>query len=140
MAEVVKELESHEFTDRLDPIFRHISAESHQPFDPEFFYQNWRVFMGRGIARTWEIPGTVLGAIYYPHIYTGERRAVIMFWFALPEVRGTGRPIKLLDAFENTAEGLHKSCAAYIALAPERLRKILSRRGYAMSEEIWSKV
>lgn len=136
----VKELEPHEFTDRLAPIFRHIEAESGQPFDSVFFFFNWQHLMCSGIARTWEKPGTVLGALYYPHIYTGIRRAVVMFWFALPEVRGTGAPIKLLDAFESTAEGLHKSCAAYTALAPERLRKILSRRGYTKSEEIWSKL
>jgi hypothetical protein len=135
-----KTLKPCEFTERLEPIFRHVSAEVGLPGDAEYFFTNWRHLMDQGIARTWEIPGAVLGALFYPNIYTGKTQAVVMFWFALPEVRGTGSPMKLLDEFEKSAVGLHKSAAAHSMSSPERMRKIYRKRGYELSEEIWSKL
>jgi GNAT superfamily N-acetyltransferase len=140
MGYTAKELATHEFTEQFAPIIQHVATEARQGFNADFFFPCWRKLMEQKTARTWEIPGAILGSLFYPHVYTGEMRAVIMFWFALPSARGTGRPMKLLDAFEDAAKGLHKSCAAYAALTPERLRKILRKRGYELSEEIWSKV
>jgi len=139
MGHTAKELEPHEFTEEFAPIIQHVAAEAGQEFNADFFFPCWRKLMEQGTARTWSIPGAILGALFYPHVYSGKLRAVVMFWFALPEARGTGRPMKLLDAFEKAATGLHKSAAAYAALTPERLRGIFRKRGYAMSEEIWSK-
>lgn len=140
MGHTAKELAAHEFTNDFEPIIQHVATEARQEFSADFFFPCWRKLMEQGTARTWSIPGAVLGALFYPHVYSGKLRAVVMFWFALPSARGTGRPMKLLDAFENAAIGLHKSVAAYAALTPERMRKILRKRGYELSEEIWSKI
>jgi hypothetical protein len=95
--------------------------------------------MEQGIARTWEIPGAVLGALFYPDIYSGKQRAAVMFWFSEKRVRGTGAPVKLFDAFERAAEGCEvKSSAAHMNLVPQ-LRKFYLKKGYRLSEEVFSK-
>jgi hypothetical protein len=138
---MLKELKPHEFTERLKPIFDGIADEFGAPdrWNPAHFFPNWQRLMEQGIARTWEIPGAVLGALFYPDIYSGKQRAAVMFWFSEKRVRGTGAPVKLFDAFERAAEGCEvKSSAAHMNLVPQ-LRKFYLKKGYRLSEEVFSK-
>jgi hypothetical protein len=139
---MVLELKPDEFNERLLPIFEQTAHEVGKPerLVPSYFFPNWRNLMTSGIARTWELNGVILGALFYPDIYGGKKHASVMFFTSLPEVRGLGRAISVFDEFEKSAEGMQKSSAAYMALVPERLRKLYRSRGYELTEEIWSKL
>lgn len=142
---MVIHLKPEEFTaEQFAPIFKSIAAEIGKPerFKEEYFFPNWHNLMRTNISETYAVPGAVLGSLFYPDVFNGELRASIMFWFSLPEARGTGRPIKLLDKFEARASergAKMKSGAAFGALVPGRLRRIFEKRGYFLSEEIFSK-
>lgn len=134
-----------QFSDDLKPIFDHIEKENGEPdrLDWSYFQPMWRLYMGQGIAQSWatEKNDAVLGAMFYKDIFNGDLHGVVNFWFSLPEARGTGRPIKLLDAFEAECDRQNvksKKCAAFIGLTPEVLRHVLQKRGYKLTEEIWS--
>jgi GNAT superfamily N-acetyltransferase len=138
----VKELSASGFLEarpRLTPIFDYVSQEVNKPYKADWFFPYWSQLMDAGIAKAWETEGAVLGAVFYKDVYTGNEKASVMFFFALPEARGTGRPVKLLDTFEVFAGDRKKSIAAHMASHPERVRKLYSKRGYQLDEEIWSK-
>lgn len=140
---MVRELKPHEFTNRLEPIFRHVEKEAGRTDgNSEYLFASWQQWMTLGFARTWEDEGCVLGAIFAPHVFNGRSRAYVHFWFALPEARSTGRPIGLLDACEQAAKdaGCEKiSSAAYETLTPSRTKHIYEGRGYRLTESIFTK-
>lgn len=141
----VRELHSIQFTERLEPIFRHIEAESGIAgrFDPAYFFPHWRKLMELGIARTWEVEGAVLGALFANDTFNGRLMGLVMFWFALPAVRGTGAPLELLAEFESAAKKAGCkviSSAAYEGIKPMHTSRIYQNRGYDLTESIFSQV
>lgn len=140
---MIKELLPHEFTERLLPIFRHCEAEAGRTDgNPDYLFPQWRKWMELGIARAFEDDGCIAGVLIHPHLFNGRLRAHVSYWFALPEARGTGRPIGLLNKCEDVAKasGCEKiSSAAYASLTPERTGHIYHKRGYNVSEIIWTK-
>lgn len=138
-----KELQPHEFTDRLEPIFRYVEREAgRQPKSSAHMFTQWRKWMELGLARTWEAKDCVLGAIFAPHLWEGECRAYVHFWFALPNARRAGRAIRLLRACEHAARkaGCDTiSAAAYNDLSPEKTKYLYERLGYRLSETIFTK-
>lgn len=83
--DAVRELKPDEFTERLMPIFDSVVARVPYPgefINPGYFFPHWRNLMQLGIARTWEMPGdAVLGAVFAPHTFNGEKVGLINFWF-----------------------------------------------------------
>lgn len=142
---MIRELKPEEFDLSLDPIFRHVETEigeTGKRGNSDYFYKNWQHMMKAGIARTWADDGCVLGALFYPDCYNGSKRACALFWFALPEARGTGRPMGLLDAFEQASRetGCEViSIASHESVAPEKTQRIYEKRGYKMTERTFSK-
>jgi GNAT superfamily N-acetyltransferase len=141
---VTKELLPHEFTERLLPIFEHIERETgiSGRNNPKHFFPAWQRMMSIGVARTWENDGCVLGAIFTPELYSGKIQVHVIFWFSLPEARGTGRPHELLDACELAAKnaGAFKiSSSAHIKSAPARAAGAYLKRGYEETETLFTK-
>jgi hypothetical protein len=139
---MVKELKSHEVTERISPIFEHISQEAGVPFASAHFFPHWRRMMDIGVARIWENDGCVLGAIFSPDVFNGNLRGLVYFWFALPEARGTGRPSALLSEFEKAAAACgcrNISISSHVAVSPEYMERMLDQKGYEASELVFSK-
>lgn len=139
---MVKELSAVEFTERLSPIFEHISKEVGIPFAPEHFFPRWRALMEGNVARTWENDGCILGALLVPDMLSCKKRALVYFWFSLPEARGTGRTIELLEAAEQAAadDGCEKlSIASHSLVATDKTARIYQKRGYDVSETVYTK-
>lgn len=140
---MIRELQPTEFTERLEPIFRYCEQEAGRTDgNPAHLFPQWRNWMKFGIARAWENDGCILGLLIHPHIFSGRLRGFVSYWFALPEARGSGRPIELLDIAEQEAKkaGCEKiSSSAYSELEPERTGHIYNNRGYNVSEIIWTK-
>lgn len=140
----VKELTPNEFDMHLDPIVRHIETEAGQPgrYNPKHFYPVWQNLMKLGSARTWEAPGCVLGAIFFADVFSGDLYAAVHFWWSLPEVRGSGLPIRLFKRFELEARAAackRISVASYEALHPDNLNAVYPRLGYRLHETVFSK-
>lgn len=138
------ELNPSEFDKHLEPIFLHMEKEAAQPgrYNPEHFYPTWQKLMQLGIARTWEVPGCVLGALFFDDAFSGKRQGAVHFWWALPEVRGTGAPIRVFKQFERAARA--SGCKqllsyAYETLNPSNLHAVYPRLGYRQSETAFSK-
>jgi GNAT superfamily N-acetyltransferase len=140
---MVRELQPHEFTERLAPIFRHVEQEAGRTDgNGAYLFTQWRKWMEYGIARTWEDDGCVLGAIFAPHLFSGRVQAYVHFWFALPEARQTGRPMGIMQACIDaaTAAGCEKvSSAAFETLNPEKTKRIYEKLGFSLSESIFTK-
>lgn len=98
--------------------------------------------MKTGIARTWEVSGAVLGALFTHDLYSGKPRALLMFWLSDIPARVAGRPIALLNEFERAAKDFGAkriSVAQHRFVSPEKLAKVYAKRGYQVSELIFSK-
>lgn len=141
---MIRELQHTEFTERLSPIFLGIEQETGfvGRFNPNHFYPAWRRMMEIGVARTWEIEGAVLGAIFTPELYSGKIQAHVIFWFSLPSARGTGRPQELMVACEAAAKsvGAFKlSTSAHVKSAPERAERAYKKLDFEFSESVFTK-
>lgn len=141
---MVRELIYSEFDLSLEPIFNHISAEAGQKwrYNPDYMYQAWQSLMLQGIARTWHAPGCVLGALFYPDIFSGALFGAVHFWWSLPEVRGTGVPIRVFKAFEAAAK--EARCKTIFSCvhedtAPHMLERVYPRLGYRLREMTYAK-
>lgn len=140
---MIRELQPHEFTERLEPIFRHCEQEAGRTDgNPAHLFPQWRNWMKLGIARAWENDECILGMLIHPHVFSGRLRAYVSYWFALPSARGTGRPIELLSRAECEARaaGCEKiSSASFADLTPEKTSRLYEKRGYYVSETVWTK-
>lgn len=142
---MVRELKFVEFTERLLPIFlsvaERLNADNKYPVNPNpaHFFPQWRRLMELDVARTWEVPGAVLGALFVPNLFTGDREALICFWFALPNTRGT---LELIDAVEKAAKNLgctRVKSAAFGVLRGDSMERLYKSLGYECVETGWSK-
>lgn len=141
---MIRELQHSDFTERLEPIFLHIERETGFTgrFKSKHFFPAWRRMLEIGVARTWETDGAVLGAIFTPELFGGDIQVHVIFWFSLPEARGTGRPLELLDACEAVAAnaGAFKiSSSAHVKSTPARAAAVYRKRGYEETETVFTK-
>lgn len=128
----------------LEPLFLHMEKEAGQPgrYSPTHFYPVWQNMMRQGIARAWEAPGCVLGAIFFADVFSGVTHGCVHFWWSLPEVRGTGLPIRVFKQFEHAARAAgckQVFSAAYETLNPSNLQAVYPRLGYKQHEVIFTK-
>lgn len=137
----VRELKSHEFNERLLPIFAAVLREAAHPFEPNYFFSHWRHLMEMGFARAWETDRAVLGAIFTRNNFSGELMAAVSFWFCHPDVRGTGVAGPLMQTFETVAK--ENGCtvlysAAHVVRHDDRREGYL-KHGYAPIEVTFRK-
>lgn len=141
---MLRELQYTEFTERLSPVFLCIEQETGfvGRFKPNHFYPAWQRMMKIGVARTWETEGAVLGGLFTPELFGGDIQVHVIFWFSLPEARGTGRPQALLDACEvaaQSAEAFKISSSAHVKSMPACAAAIYRKRGYEETETVFTK-
>lgn len=144
---MVKELTAEEFTERLLPIFQHVrdNFKHRKEFSvpgelqPKEFFERWQSYMRLGIARTWEIPGAVLGAVFIQCMFTGVSMAMIVFWDSAGK---TKEALQLLSECEKKAkefgcESLHVS--ALNNLESDKMKHLYRRKGFKESETYFTK-
>ena len=139
----VEEIQYQDFTeDRFGAIVSAVAGESGRPFNPSHFFRVWQAWMAAGIARAWAAEGCVLGAIVAPDTFSGLLRASVLFWFSLPEVRGTavtGRVFKVFEDAVREAGCVDIQTAAHEALMPEHREAGYRKHGFRKSETIFVK-
>lgn len=138
-----RELLPEEFTDRLRPIFEHVRAEESLAFSPAQFFLTWPAYMRLGIARTWETHGAVLGALFTRDLFADYPTALVVFWFALPEVRHTPATRELFQTFERAAKlaGCYDiQSSSQVDLEPERREAGYLKHGFTKAETVFQKI
>lgn len=136
------ELKPDEFTERLTPIFESVRLRlpAHlQQRDLGYFFPQWRKLMGMKLARTWEIPDAVLGALFTRDIFSGTPVAHVVFFFSLPGTKGTMGLLKAAEIAAKESGCPRISTTAYGALEGERIAEIYHAFGWAMTEKVFYK-
>jgi len=138
------ELSPEELGILLDPIFQHAVTEirdGKMELNWDHFLPEWTNWTKLGFARTWVVGDAVAGALFTRDLFSGQPRALLMFWLSTPNARRSGAPIRALQAFENAAEqfGARPAASFNRSVSPERLMKVYRKRGYEASEIIFSK-
>lgn len=136
MIMTVSELKPEEFNEALLPIFHGVrdgyklraGFETPGEFAPDLFIRQWRSLMTTGLARTWSVPGAVLGAIFTPSMFTGDKTAVVVFWDA---EKGCSRSRELLSFCERAAR--EAGCVSVQASALNNSRSRVMKRFYRMA-------
>lgn len=82
---------------------RVIAGEAGLPLDEEHFFSTWRRWMEIGLAQAWAAPGCILGALITYDLFGARKRAQVVFWASLPEVRKTPTTKAVWQAFEAAA-------------------------------------
>jgi hypothetical protein len=139
---MLRELQVTEFTERLEPIFRSVESrlpENLQGRRAEYFFPRWRHLMELGVARTWEIPGAVLGMLITPDIFSGTPVAHVPFWFSFPETPGTGELLRRAEKVAKESGCARISIAAFDCLDGDRIADIYRNCGYAQTERTFQK-
>lgn len=129
---------------RVAQVF-YASSEHLIKFELNKFCELWTSLLASGTGIIYalfvgdDIVG-VLGGIKHRDPYNSDTVASEMFWFVLPQYRGSG--LNLLNAFEQWAK--HHGCVsikmAYLVDSmPEKVRIIYKRRKYKEAEHIYIK-
>lgn len=144
MKNAPRELLAAELEGSLLPVFEHAVTEirdEKMQLKWPYFIREWTKWVTLGFARTWECSGAVAGALFTQDLFSGNRRALLMFWLSTPSARRIGAPLRVLAAFENAAIAFGAKPAASFnrSVSPERLMKVYRRRGYETAEVIFSK-
>lgn len=139
-----RELLAAELEGVLSPIFEHVTTElrdEKMPMNWSHFLPEWTRWVTIGFARTWECRGAVAGALFTKHLFSGKPNALLMFWNSTPEARRTGAPIRVLECFEHAAKdfGARPAASFNRSISPDQLLKVYRKRGYEVSEIIFSK-
>lgn len=101
------EIKADDFTvENWGVLFQQVSKESGIPLDAEHFFRTWRRWMEIGLAQAWAAPGCVLGALITRDLFGARKRAQVVFWASLPEVRKTGITKAVWHAFEAEARAV----------------------------------
>lgn len=132
---MLRELKAHEFDERLAPIFEEVQADAGHAgaLNSDFFFPHWQHLMELGIARTWEVPGAVLGALFVNDTFRGTPTALSVFWVSTKAARKGGECLKLLGAFEAAAR--EKKCTRMLMTAHcdanyKAMQRMFKRRGF----------
>lgn len=86
--------------------------------------------------------GGAVGAIIYPHYFTGQLTGQELFWWVQRASRGGGEAIKLLRKIERWAAekgALTFTMISLEGLSPERVGKLYTRLGYRPIEHSYTK-
>lgn len=139
-----RELLPNELEVALLPIFNHAVSEirdEKMQLKWSHFIREWTKWGTLGFARTWECAGAVAGATFTQDLFSGHRRALLQFWISTPGARRIGAPLRVLNSFETAAVafGAKPAVAFHRAVSPERLVKVYRKRGYELSELIFSR-
>lgn len=139
-----RELLPNELEAALLPIFDHAVSEirdEKMQLKWPYFIREWTKWVTMGFARTWECSGAVAGALFTQDLFSGNRRALLMFWLSTPSARRVGAPLRVLKSFENAAIAFGAKPAASFnrSVSPERLMKVYRKCGYETAEVILSK-
>jgi hypothetical protein len=139
-----RELLPSQLESALLPVFEHAVSEirdEKMQLKWPYFIREWAKWVDLGFARTWECTGAVVGALFTRDLFSENPRALVMFWLSTPEARRTGATIRVLDTFEKAAHAFGAKPAASFnrSVSPDRLMKVYRKRGYEMSEVIFSK-
>lgn len=139
-----RELLADELEGALLPVFEHAITEirdEKMQLKWPYFIREWMKWVTLGFARTWECSGAVAGALFTQDLFSGNPRALLMFWLSTPAARRTGAPIRVLSAFEKAAQdfGARPAASFNRSVSPERLMKVYRKRGYETAEVIFSK-
>lgn len=142
---MVRELQPVEFTERLSPIFETVLAEANYPakFNPAYFFPHWRRMMELQVVKTWEADEkAVLGALFVPETFSGEKQALCVFWFCLPEQRRKGIGQALFQEFDREArkQGCRFEHSAANVLDHDARGVGYLTRGFEKVETIYRKV
>jgi hypothetical protein len=105
----------------------------------EYFFPRWRALMELKVARTWEIPGAVLGMLITPDIFSGVLVAHIPFWFSIPGTPGTHELLQVAEFAAQDAGCARVSIAAFDCLNGDRIAGVYINRGYAQTERTFQK-
>lgn len=82
-----------------------------------------------------------LGGVVVPDAMTGDLMGMEMFWYALPEARGSGA-IRLLPAFEEWVKrkgGARLWMVNLCHLNAEQMARLYEGHGYSRAEQFWRK-
>lgn len=144
MKNVATELTPDELGILLDPIFQHAVTEirdGKMELNWDYFLPEWTKWSKLGFARTWVAGDAVAGGVFTRDLFSGHPRALLMFWLSTPNARRSGAPIRALESFEKAAEqfGAKPAAALHRAISPDRLGKVYLKRGYELSELIFSR-
>lgn len=93
-----------------------------------------------GLAQAWAAPGCVLGALITLDLFGARKRAQVVFWASLPEVRGTGITKAVWQAFEAAARAA--GCVDIMAsdyLAFNSREAGYLRNGFSKTEVVFTK-
>lgn len=117
-------------------------------FKPDVFVQKIGDLIDANVAMVigcFNHTGAIQGAIafsVYEDIYTGDRTATEMWWFVLPEHRGGSVAMRLIRAFEKSAQRLccKRVCMVHLAaLQEDRLSLLYQTLGYKLIECCYAK-
>jgi GNAT superfamily N-acetyltransferase len=132
---------------RLVPAARSFFEECKLPgeFNRDTFVLGWMRLLKQdaGLIFALEENSKILGAVgavINLDLNTGDRIAVEMFYYVLPETRG--HALRLLGILEDAARG--RGCKRCWMLhledgRAERMQKFYERRGYALKEHLYMK-
>lgn len=143
----IKQIEAHDVP-ALAPLGQRFFDEFNLPgqFSKEKFVLGWQrlIRSGSGVVLALTTPdGRILatiGCAVSDDLNTGDRMAVEMFFYALPEARG--HSIKLLPAMEEAARGRGCKRIWMIHLENDRsegMKKLYERKGYRPQEHLYTK-
>lgn len=139
----VAELKSQDFTtERFGHLVESVVWEAGRTVNLRHFFENWQLWMDFGIARTWAAEGCILGALIAPDVFSGVKRASVIFWFSLPSVRKsavTGRVFKVFEDAVREAGCVDIQSAAHAALDPLGREAGYLRHGFVKSETVYTK-
>jgi GNAT superfamily N-acetyltransferase len=135
-----KEIKMEDFIENRYLIYyRFIEARAKRQANPVHFFKEWRKWMELDIAKTFEVPGGLLGMIFTPDIFTGDFDAQIVFWWALPDCKDG---LKLMEAAIEQAKA--RRCrrlqsAAFEQFRGEAMGRLYRRMGFVQTETIFQK-
>lgn len=116
-------------------------------FRPEVFKRNWVLFLDRGIGGLWmleldsQIVGTI-GGLCYPDANDDLPTSSELFWYVLPDYRGSLQAVRLFDRLEQWAvlkNSARHSMIRHHQSMDSRIEEFYERRGYVRSETIFTK-
>jgi hypothetical protein len=132
--------------DMLKPLAREIWAKAAvQPYPVELNLQHlvsmWNQLSAPGLAVAWVIRDNgvvvgILGAVFFPDVYTGKLTAFEQFWAVGAEYRGgTRAALRLWKAFEEEAR--RRNCeqiaaGTRVGTSSERMDNLYRRMGFVL--------
>ncbi len=140
---MVSELKPEDFDERYAPIVEEVVKNaSYWKFDANYFFPHWRKLMKLGLARTWEAPGAILGALIVENLYSGAKTALVVFWFSKEEGRQGKHTLKLMETAireVKKAGAVSIASSAYFKLNGKKMNRLYKILGFEELETVHQK-